>query len=156
MKPEGFRNLKKKLEKFGKMKESGFCMVENLELRVLFFSWFSSPRGRMCALCPIPSTVYSKVWFNTPSQTTFARSAPSQIRQCLQKFGIKPDGIIGPKVRNFLSNEPPIKLTQRLRYWQASLLWLAPRRLISIALYIFCIFPLHLCSCRLGLIQVFR
>jgi hypothetical protein len=54
---------------------------------------------------------YSKVWFNTPSQTAFARSAPAQIRQCLQKFGIKPDGII-----NFLSNEPPIKLTQRLRY----------------------------------------
>ncbi|MDR2766841.1 MAG: hypothetical protein LBB82_00780, partial [Treponema sp.] len=29
----------------------------------------------------------------------------------LQKFGIKPDGII-----NFLSNEPPFKPTQRLRY----------------------------------------
>jgi predicted transcriptional regulator YdeE len=53
-------------------------------------------------------------------------SAPAQIRQCLQKFGIKPDGIL-----NFLSNEPPIKLTQRLRYRQASLLRLAPRRLIK-------------------------
>jgi peptidoglycan hydrolase-like protein with peptidoglycan-binding domain len=65
--------------------------------------------------------VYSKVWFNTPSQTTFARSTPAQIRQFLQKFGIKPDGIIGPKVRDFLSNQPPIKLTQRLRYRAVSL-----------------------------------
>jgi hypothetical protein len=32
----------------------------------------------------------------------------------LQKFGIKPDGII-----NFLSNEPPFELTQRLRYLAA-------------------------------------
>jgi hypothetical protein len=31
--------------------------------------------------------------------------------QRLQRFGIKSDGII-----NFLSNEPPIELMQRLRY----------------------------------------
>jgi hypothetical protein len=42
--------------------------------------------------------LYSGVWFNTPGL------APAQIRQRLQKFGIKPDGII-----NFLSNEPPFK-----------------------------------------------
>jgi hypothetical protein len=84
---------------------------------------------------------YSKVWFNTPSQTTFARSTPAQIRQWLQKFGIKPDDIIGPKVRNFLSNEPPIKLTQRLRYRQASLLRLTPRRLIYFFFFpLFCHF----------------
>jgi hypothetical protein len=52
--------------------------------------------------------VYSKVWFNTPEL------APAQIPQRLQIFGIKPDGII-----NFLSNEPPFKLTQRLRYRRA-------------------------------------
>jgi hypothetical protein len=48
---------------------------------------------------------YSKVWFNTPEL------APAQMPQRLQRFGIKPDGII-----NFLSNEPPIELMQRLRY----------------------------------------
>jgi uncharacterized protein (DUF4415 family) len=58
---------------------------------------------------------YSKVWFNTPSNLRFAY-APAQIPQRLQRFGIKPDGII-----NFLSNEPPFKLTQRLRYRQTSL-----------------------------------
>jgi alpha-N-arabinofuranosidase len=47
----------------------------------------------------------SGVWFHTPEL------APAQITQRLQKIGIKPDGII-----NFLSNEPPFKLTQRLRY----------------------------------------
>jgi hypothetical protein len=46
---------------------------------------------------------YSGVWFNTPSNLRFAL-APAQITQRLQKFGIKPDGII-----NFLSNEPPIR-----------------------------------------------
>jgi hypothetical protein len=44
---------------------------------------------------------YSKVWFNTPEL------APAQIKHRLQKFGVKPDGII-----NFLSNEPPFELTQ--------------------------------------------
>ncbi|MDR1411660.1 MAG: hypothetical protein LBI91_05615 [Spirochaetaceae bacterium] len=48
---------------------------------------------------------YSKVWFNTP------RLAAAQITQSVQKFGIKPDGII-----NFLSNEPPFELMQRLGY----------------------------------------
>jgi hypothetical protein len=38
-------------------------------------------------------------------------SAPAQMTQRLQNFGIKPDGII-----NFLSNEPPLELMQRLRY----------------------------------------
>jgi hypothetical protein len=40
----------------------------------------------------------SEVWFNTP------QLAAAQIRQRLQKFGIKADDII-----NFLSNEPPIQ-----------------------------------------------
>jgi hypothetical protein len=34
--------------------------------------------------------LYSKVWFNTPSQTMFARSAPAQMTQRLQNVGIKP------------------------------------------------------------------
>jgi hypothetical protein len=60
-------------------------------------------------------SVYLKVWFNTPSNLRFAL-APAQTTQRLQRIGIKPDGIIGPKVRNFLSNEPPFRSTQRLRY----------------------------------------
>ena len=50
-------------------------------------------------------SIYSRVWFNTPEL------APVQIMRRLQRFGIKPDGII-----IFLSNEPPFKPTQRLRY----------------------------------------
>jgi predicted transposase/invertase (TIGR01784 family) len=46
---------------------------------------------------------YSKVWFNTPSQTAFVRSAPARTRKDYRR-GIKPDGII-----SFLSNEPPFK-----------------------------------------------
>ncbi|MDR1410853.1 MAG: NAD-dependent epimerase/dehydratase family protein [Spirochaetaceae bacterium] len=42
--------------------------------------------------------LYSKVWFNT------LRLVAAQITRSVQKFGIKPDGII-----NFLSNEPPIE-----------------------------------------------
>ena len=57
----------------------------------------SPPPGFLC--------VYSRVWFNTPEL------APVQIMRRLQRFGIKPDGII-----IFLSNEPPFKPTQRLRY----------------------------------------
>ena len=49
--------------------------------------------------------LYSRVWFNTPEL------APAQIMRRLQRFGIKPDGII-----IFLSNEPPFKPAQRLRY----------------------------------------
>jgi NAD-dependent deacetylase len=56
---------------------------------------------------PETLSLYSKVWFNTSL-------APAQIPQRLQRFGIKPDGII-----NFLSNEPPLKLPQRLRYCRA-------------------------------------
>jgi hypothetical protein len=48
---------------------------------------------------------YSKVWFNTPEL------APAQTRQRLQNFGIKPDGVI-----NFLLNEHPFRIRQRLGY----------------------------------------
>ena len=53
---------------------------------------------------------YSKVWFNT-SPDLWSAITPAQTTQRLPKFGIKPDGII-----NFLSNEPPFRPTQRLRY----------------------------------------
>jgi FMN phosphatase YigB (HAD superfamily) len=64
--------------------------------------------------------VYSKVWFNTP------RLAAAQITQRFLNFGIKPDGIIGPAVRNFLSNEPPFRIRHRSRYRQTSLLRACP------------------------------
>ena len=48
-------------------------------------------------------------------------SAPAEIKQRLQKFGIKPDGII-----NFLSNEPPFRYSPALKIPRSS----APRRLI--------------------------
>jgi hypothetical protein len=43
-------------------------------------------RGNFTTKSKKPNKFYSKVWFNTPGL------APARITQCLQKFGIKPDG----------------------------------------------------------------
>jgi hypothetical protein len=38
--------------------------------------------------------LFIRVWFNTPPQTMFARSAPAQTRYRLQKFGMKPKNLL--------------------------------------------------------------
>jgi hypothetical protein len=55
-------------------------------------------------------------------RTSGPRSASAQTTQCLQKFGIKPDGII-----NFLPNEPPFRYNSTLKISRS----FALRRLIN-------------------------
>jgi hypothetical protein len=75
---------------------------------MLYLEEWLPPRRRKKEREKAVSAVDSKVWFNTP------RLAAAQRPQRLQKFGIKPDGII-----NFLSNEPPFKQKRSLRYRRA-------------------------------------
>ena len=70
----------------------------------------SPPRRGRKDSADASAVFYSKVWFNTPEDLWSALCSGCYQSKYVDR-GIKPDGII-----NFLSNEPPFKPTQRLRY----------------------------------------